>query len=202
MRISTLSALAGLLISVFISAVFMTADGKENLRENILRLHIPANSDSAADQEVKIKVRDKILLMSEEIFAGKTDRDEILLAAENNLQRFENAADEILSENGFPYKAHAELADMYFDDRTYDSFFVPHGEYTALRITLGSGRGKNWWCVMYPALCLPCFSENTGTEEIISDSSISEEGEKILNSSESQLEIKFFLVEFIEELIN
>ncbi len=200
MKIHTLPALLGLVISLFLSASAATADGSENLRQNVLRLHIPANSDSAADQNVKMKVRDRILSMSDEIFSNCKTREDILSAAEENLPEIEKAADEILIENGFSYRSHAEITDMYFDDRTYESVFVPHGNYTALRITLGSGRGQNWWCVMYPALCLPCFSDDENSEETISESNISDEGEDILNSSEEEIHVKLYIAELLEKL--
>lgn len=193
MKIHTFTVLFALVVSVMFSAVAKTAMGYENLCENVLRLHIVANSDSDTDQDVKLKVRDEILSLSHDIFGNASTYDEILSAAEENLPVFEETANRVLSENGFEYAAHAEIARMYFDNRTYDSFYVPEGEYTALRITLGSGEGKNWWCVMYPALCIPCFAED--------DALIDENGEEILDSSENEIKVKFYLAELLEKLI-
>lgn len=196
MKIHTFTVLFALISSLMFSAVTSTALGHENLCENVLRLHIPANSDSDEDQSIKLKVRDEILNMSQDIFKGMETYDEILSAARENLPEFEVAADRVLKENGFDYTAHAEIADMYFENRTYGKYYVPEGNYTALRITLGSGKGKNWWCVMYPALCIPCFSEGNENEELID-----ENGEKILNSSEDEIKIKFYLAMIFEKLI-
>lgn len=125
----------------------------EKLEDSILRLHIIANSDSRQDQEVKLEIRDAILEEYSEKLDGK-NLDEAITLASENLNGIEETANRILAEKGFDYRADAKLTSMYFNTRYYDNYTTPAGQYTAVRITLGEGAGKNWWCVLYPSLCL------------------------------------------------
>lgn len=167
---------AGLVLAVAVSNICsFVHDGKnlDDLRDSVLRLHILADSDSREAQEVKLRVRDSLLERSDEIFGKASDMDEALENAEEKLELIEEIAGETLSENGYYYEASAELADMYFEERTYGDITMPAGKYRTLRIVLGSGCGKNWWCVMYPPLCLPAaLSEDE--EESIDDSGTEE----------------------------
>ena len=157
----------------------------EDLRENVTRLHIIANSDSDADQAVKIKIRDAILEKARE---GKTDTSD-----------FEEIAEKTLRQNGFTYAARAQMGEFYFPEKSYKDMTFPAGEYHGLRVVLGDGEGKNWWCVMNPPLC---FSEDT-------DGAMSEEGQtKLKNALNGETyeiitqkpEIRFKIVEIFGEL--
>lgn len=117
----------------------------DELSDGIVRLHIIANSDSAEDQAVKIKVRDAVLEKMEEL----DDKRE----AEEKIPEFEKIAREVLEENGFSYGASAEYGNFEFPTKYYDNFALPKGNYDAVRIKLGKAEGKNWWCVLFPPLC-------------------------------------------------
>lgn len=196
----TLAAAAGLIVSLLCASVNDVYGHYENITQNVLRLHIPANSDSDEDQQVKLAVRDELISRSEDIFADCITREEVLAAASDNLDQFESIADEVLAENGFDYTAEAELAEMHFDKRIYGDLTVPEGDYTALRITLGSGEGHNWWCVMYPPLCLPCFADKS-EEEMFDECCgyISEEEEDMLKNPD-KIEAKLYIAELIEKI--
>lgn len=125
----------------------------------VLRLHIPANSDSEEDQAIKLAVRDLLLEEYGDRLSGDGGLDEALARAEELLPEIERTASDFLRENGFGYGAKAELVDMRFTTREYDRLILPAGNYKALRVTLGSGEGQNWWCVIFPQLCLPAVSE-------------------------------------------
>ncbi len=141
-------------------------DGKEldSLRENVLRLHILANSDSDNDQRLKLCVRDALLEHSEEIFGGAESFEEARRIAEDKLELAEEIAVKALAENDCNDSVTAEVTEMYFDERTYDDITMPAGEYSALRIKIGEAEGHNWWCVMYPALCIPAAGNETAQE--------------------------------------
>ncbi len=196
----TFAAIFGLIVSLMCASVSEVYAHYENITSNVLRLHIPANSDSDEDQAVKIAVRDEIIDRSEDFFGGCETREEVLAAAEENLDEFEKIADSVLAENGFDYTSHAQLAEMQFDERVYGDLTVPAGEYTALRITLGTGEGHNWWCVMYPPLCLPCFADRS-EEEIFDECGdyISDEEEDMLKEP-GKIKVKLFIVELIENI--
>ncbi|MGN1415289.1 MAG: stage II sporulation protein R [Oscillospiraceae bacterium] len=196
----TLAAAAGLILSLLCASVCDVYEHYENITRNVLRLHIPANSDSDEDQEIKLAVRDELISRSEDIFADCTTREEVLAAARDNLDEFEAIADEVLSENGFDYTSKAQLAEMHFDKRVYGDLTVPEGDYTALRITLGSGEGHNWWCVMYPPLCLPCFADKS-EDELFDECGeyISDEEEEMLKDPD-RIEAKLYIAELIEKI--
>ncbi|MDE6834965.1 MAG: stage II sporulation protein R [Ruminococcus sp.] len=152
-------------IGGFILAVILSNTGSfirdgmelDNLRNSVLRLHILAESDSEHDQNLKLKVRDELLK------SGILDGAENLSDAENiareRLPEIVSISEKTLMENGCNLPVTAELTDMYFDERVYGDITMPEGDYKALRIKIGSAKGHNWWCVMYPPLCLPMACE-------------------------------------------
>lgn len=174
---------AAMAICVSMSAYSESA--AEDLKGNVTRLHIIANSDSDADQEVKIKVRDAILEKAREGNANTSDFAEI--------------AEDTLRENGFTYTAKAETGEFYFPEKSYKDMTFPAGEYHGLRVILGDGAGKNWWCVMNPPLC---FTEDA-------DGKMSADGQaelkNALNGETYEIitqkpEIRFKIVEIFGEL--
>ncbi len=155
----------------FFTGGFLTfAENCEKVCSEVLRLHIPANSDSEEDQAIKLRLRDYVL--SE--FSGELGECGNLEEAEEKarelLPEIERKSTEFLEENGFFYGAKAELVTMDFTTREYDRLILPAGKYRAIRITLGSGEGHNWWCVIFPQLCLPAaceIPENENAEEVL-----------------------------------
>ena len=119
-----------------------------------LRLHILANSDSLADQAVKLKVRDAILRETGEEFSGVLTEQGAEAAVNRNLSRIEETADRVLRDNGFSYGVSSELGTFDFPEREYAERTYPAGKYRALRLKLGNGEGHNWWCVLFPPLCM------------------------------------------------
>ena len=125
-------------------------------------MHILANSDSPADQALKLEVRDRLLASSEELFGEEIDFDHLEETVSGQLGRIEALAEEVLAENGASYSVSAQLVNMPFDARTYGELTMPAGNYDAIRVTIGAAKGQNWWCVMYPPLCLPAASDVVG----------------------------------------
>lgn len=161
-RISCAVMAAGLVLTIIISNFsLLVRDGKEldELRSSVLRLHILADSDSKSDQQLKLMVRDALLDDSEEIFGDADSLEAAEANAREKLALIEAVAEETLRENGCNDEVSAEVTDMYFDERVYGDITMPAGDYRALRVTIGSAQGRNWWCVMYPPLCLPAACE-------------------------------------------
>lgn len=125
------------------------------------RLHILANSNSNEDQQVKLKVRDAVLVAMKDVAKCKnaSEAEEYI---KNNIGIILETANETLAQNGFDYTATAQTGNFHFPEKTYKDVTYPEGNYEALRIILGDGKGNNWWCVMFPPLCL---SEVTDTED-------------------------------------
>lgn len=176
-KILCAAAAAGLVLTIVISNFAgIVSDGKklDNLRNSVLRLHILADSDSRSDQQLKLMVRDTLLEHSGEIFGSADSLEAAEASAEANLGLIEELAEETLLANGCTDNVTAELATMYFDERVYGDITMPAGDYRALRVTIGSAQGKNWWCVMYPPLCIPAacsdeVSDNKEAEEELFD---------------------------------
>lgn len=149
-----LALIFGFICSVFWSMASFDASCEE-LRDNVLRLHIIANSDSQADQELKLKIRDAVLAQSDALFEESANLNSALEKAEENLLVYEKIANRVIAEEGLNYKATAKIGKTFFETREYDDFTLPAGEYDALILEIGEARGKNWWCVIFPSVCVP-----------------------------------------------
>ena len=121
--------------------------------EEYLRIHIRADSNEATAQAVKYSVRDKVVEFLTPVVAECPTKQDAMLGVESRLQEIAQVATAVLREKGYAYSASAELERESFPTRVYDGYTLPAGEYSALIIRLGSGRGDNWWCVVYPPLC-------------------------------------------------
>lgn len=146
--------------TIFLTGMTDFIRAGESVREEVLRLHIIANSDSEADQEVKLRVRDAILQAGAAVFDGSVSAKEAEIKITPEMDHITARAEEILRENGFSYGAAAELSYEFFDTRAYGDVTLPAGNYRAVKIILGEGKGKNWWCVMFPPLCLPAAAQS------------------------------------------
>lgn len=121
--------------------------------ENLIRLHIIANSDSEADQALKRAVRDEIVKRTSGLFRGARDYSAAREVVQNNLRMIENIGQEKVYAAGFSYPVRAEFGRYPFPAKTYGSLMLPPGKYQAVRVVIGEGKGKNWWCVLFPPLC-------------------------------------------------
>ncbi|MBE6859956.1 MAG: stage II sporulation protein R [Ruminococcus sp.] len=158
-----------LIASILISNFVVTGQRLDNLRNNVLRIHILANSDSDEDQRLKLCVRDTLLEHSEEIFGSSLSLEKAVENAEDGLAEAEKIAQAVIYENGFDYSVTAEIDNIYFNERQYGDITMPKGMYKALRIKIGEAEGHNWWCVMYPPLCIPVADKVTESEEVKED---------------------------------
>lgn len=119
-----------------------------------LRLHIKANSNSKEDQAIKLSVRDAILAVSRDGIIQCEDYASACAYIKDSLEIINKTADKVLTDGGFGYKAYAQVGVFHFPDKTYQGKVYPEGDYQALSVTLGKGEGENWWCVMFPPLCI------------------------------------------------
>lgn len=186
------SLLCGMVCAIFLSfSGFNTAC--DDLRENVLRLHIIANSDSELDQQLKLKIRDRILENSEDIFSESNGIDEAVVTAKKSIGEIEKIANDVIKENGFKYTVTACVDDSYFETREYDDFVLPAGTYKSVVVNVGNAKGKNWWCVIFPEICLPACSDAR-----LSDT-VSENSAKIAENK-PRYEMRFKIVEIYEDL--
>ncbi len=153
-----------------------------NEYDGIIRLHVIANSDSVTDQNLKLKVRDAVIEEVGKLESSK-DINESRDWLKSHLDDLEDTAEEVIVENGCNYKASAELGVRWIPEKTYGDMYFPAGNYEALTITLGKGEGQNWWCVLFPPLCLI-----TEDEEELAEMGI---------DSEDQIQVKSWLKEIL-----
>lgn len=168
--------------------------GQKELSSQLVRLHVIAESDSDEDQAVKLKVRDAVLeyLVPKLKTAGSvSDASNIIT---DNLPNLGETAEKVLSGEGHESSAAATLSVESYPTRVYDGFALPAGEYLSLRIVLGAGRGHNWWCVVFPPLCM------TSAEDEDAFSALSGEAKKLILSDDGGYTLKFRLIEWYELL--
>lgn len=183
--------LAGLIFTMATAGIRRAVSASAQVKTDTLRLHIIANSDSDFDQELKLKVRDRVLEYTGELFAevsGKTEAEALAKYSANDIKA---AAEEVIAESGANYSVSVEITNMWFETRSYDGFTLPAGDYDAVRIIIGAGEGHNWWCVMYPPLCLP------GAEN-----ALQKYGENAKFVTGDEFEIRFAFLEWLESLKN
>lgn len=175
-----------------------------NLSDSVFRLHIIANSDSSADQELKLKVRDKIIEYMNTLSSNSSDKKDVISIVNNHLDSFKEIALNTIKENGYNYDVNIEIGNFHFPTKSYGDISFPAGNYDALKIEIGDAIGQNWWCVLFPPLCfvnsstgvVPDDSKNTLKENINSESyEIISEGNNS-NDNTSDIKIKFKIIEF------
>ncbi len=130
------------------------------LSREVLRFHIVADSDSAEDQQLKLKVRDGIAELTDKLFKDAKSKQEAIEIANENKEQLRACAEQILQQEGCKDSVHIEIKNLYFPTKSYENVTFPAGNYDAIEITLGEGKGKNFWCVMFPALCVGAVSQD------------------------------------------
>lgn len=189
MKISKLFLPIFMVLTLLIGVCEPIISTSENISSKVLRLHILANSDSTEDQDLKIKVKNYILENTTDIFKGK-DLSENIEIAKENIRYFETLANEAIHLSGSKYKAKVSVVKEFFETRVYDDFTLPAGEYNSLKIEIGEGRGHNWWCIIYPSVCLSACSESMS--DYLTDDEM-----KLVDSGYTP---KFKLVEIYEKI--
>ncbi len=191
----TLILVLGFTLAAFLSSVIDFSSDLKEIRDNTLRIHILANSNDTFDQELKLSVRDEVLLACNNILQNsenKGESEEILI---RNLEELKAVAKETITVNGYDYSVDCTLSYVDFPEKTYGNITLPRGNYEALQIIIGEGEGENWWCMIYPQLCVATALSEENTE-YYDNSQI-----KIITQPE-EFEIKFKILEIFNRLFN
>lgn len=200
-HIMTISMLIGTAAAVLLGSFSAFAEECEEMPDRLFRLHILANSDSEEDQRLKYELRDYLLEDIDGIFKDCTTAEEAKSAAKDNLALIAKKSQEFVEEKGYGYTVKASVENTYFTTRRYGGFVAPAGDYDALRIVIGEGEGHNWWCVMFPPLCLGAVEKyERGGENAAGDllpDTLSEEMSKQIES-DRPFEIRFALFEWLK----
>ncbi len=192
-----LTLLALVLLGIY-QAGELIAD-KNELTNNLIRMHVVANSDTQSDQSVKLEVKDAIcayLQPAMEKLENKEMAQEYIL---NHMDEIKQVAQQVLTDLGKTAKVTVSMTKEAFDTREYDTFSLPSGVYDSLRIVIGEGEGKNWWCVAFPTLCVP------RTADDFTDAAVSSGFSDTITGTiqrEEKYEIRFYLLDLIGRIEN
>lgn len=191
-----------LLVVVLVAVAFFAGTlirDKKTLKDDIIRLHVVADSDSEADQAVKLQVRDAILAEMEQILATAEDKKDAFVLIAQSLDDLQETANEVLIALGVEDTAVVTLDEEAFPTRVYDTFSLPAGVYDSLRVTIGSGEGKNWWCVVFPKLCVPAATEEV--EDVAAGAGFSD-GLSASLTGQDGYQVRFFFLDCLGKLEN
>ncbi len=191
--------LLSLTIAAFVTLSFarFTMDEELEIYDKTLRLHIPANSDSEIDQNVKLKVRDEILKLLEKPLSYCESRDEAAEVVQNMTKDIEFTANKVLSDNGLDYKATAKVTTEYYPEKSYGDITLPAGTYRSLKIELGKADGQNWWCMLFPQVCVGTAKPS----ETLAEVGFTANQIRILTDHEDyEYVVKFKLLEVLDSL--
>lgn len=192
-----------IMIYFFISAKNYSNAMFQNISDDFLRLHVIANSDSTDDQILKYQVRDAVIEYMTPYFSDINNKQEALEILKSQQLNIENLATQIIHNNGYNYSIKISIGNFYFPTKEYSKITLPEGYYDALKIEIGNAEGQNWWCVMFPSLCI---IDNSCNFSEISDNilrqNLSDEEYSIINqeNSTTDIKIKFKLIELFENI--
>lgn len=176
---------------IAVTAITPLITMSEDISTKVFRLHILANSDSDEDQALKIKVRDKILDVSEDLYNNCSSVEDAVDISKDNISLFRETAQKVIAFYGYEYDTRVYVTKEYFDTRVYDDFTLPAGTYDSLKIEIGEGKGHNWWCVMFPSVCLSGCSDDF-------DETLTPEEQEMIKSG--KYVVRFKAVEIYEKI--
>lgn len=190
-----IKALCGAVVVCMVLSLCGFAGNCAVVRDSVVRLHVLANSDSEEDQTLKLKVRDAVTEAGAGVLDGVTDREQAEERLQDALPRLIETAQQCVYDEGYSYPVTAELTTMYFGTRTYDSGTFPAGRYRAVRFSIGEAKGKNWWCVMYPPLCVSAATDKASLSDVMS------EGACTIVNDAPRYAVRFKVVEWFETVL-
>ncbi len=184
-----------LTLMLTLTVAILPTDKDAAVYDDTLRLHILANSDSEVDQAIKYSIRDKILEKYGNTLKDAESFDDAEERIESIIPKIESDVDTWLKEAGYSYTSEVTLGVEWYDTREYENFSLPKGYYTSLRVMLGNADGQNWWCVMYPPLCLDVACEDAPKDDAVTGYS----KEEYLLISDNGYKIKFKMLELFSD---
>jgi len=173
---------------------------REDISNNVFRLHVIANSNSNEDQNLKYLVRDELIKYMDALCKNVSSKEEAIKIAKENKDEFYNIAQKVIYDNGFNYDVNIDIGNFSFPTKSYGDIALPAGFYDALKVEIGSSSGQNWWCVMFPSLCFVDITEGIIPEESKQDlqNNMNEEEYNLISSDSFEFKLKFKLVELFE----
>lgn len=192
-------------IVVFIFLGLMPIHGEADIYDNVVRLHVIANSDSEEDQSLKMKVRDELLEVVSDFVGECKNIDEATAVIEKNIEKIRQSALECIDKEGYEYNVDVILGKEEYPTKNYEGFCFPSGEYLSLRVIIGEGKGQNWWCVLFPPLCMSAASEEkriSAEEALINVGFTSEQYKIITDSEDATYVVRFKILEAAQKVFS
>ena len=176
--------------------------GEEEIYDTVVRLHVLANSDSEEDQALKLKVRDAVLEITAPMLADCSSQSEAQSLLETHKEEIQAAAERVIAAEGYAYPVSILLGLEDYPERDYDSFCFPAGTYLSLRVCIGDAEGQNWWCCLFPPLCLgtATASAETAEEEFVSVGLTPSQYKIITESDKPVYKVRFKILEVIQSI--
>lgn len=186
-------------LALFVACLVCTAMWAEatqvRLASQVIRLHVLANSDSEKDQALKLEVRDRVLETTSALLAGETEPQAAAVLLNQHLDDIAQTAAQEISAQGHDDRVEVRLEQTWFPTRQYQGISLPAGNYLALRVLIGAAEGHNWWCVVFPNLCLPAVSERALEASTLTPGQIS-----LLQEEETSYVFRFKTLELWQSL--
>ena len=187
------------LLLSFVFTLGTAISQKNQLQESVIRLHVVADSDSVQDQQIKLQVRDALTSKLESVMERMPDLETAKTYLQEQLPELERIANDVLVRAGNSCRAVVSLAQEAFSTRAYDTFSLPAGVYESLRVTIGSGEGRNWWCVVFPTLCVSATAD--GFEDTAAGAGFSDQLTDTL-TGKPQYRVRFFILDCLGRMEN
>jgi stage II sporulation protein R len=193
MKQHSMRALLCFSLALFIFFILSPIAGADDLYSSVIRIHVLASSDSEKDQELKLAVRDALIQFAGQEFSQCKTKEQAQAMVLNKKEAMETLATEILLQNGCDDSVEICLTEEYYPTREYEKLRLPEGRYLSLQVKIGQGQGKNWWCILFPPLCLDSAAS---AEDALMDAGMTEENVKTVTAGRKQYRIRFKIVEW------
>lgn len=190
--------LVGLFCIALVGLCFYLDTEQNELAEKMLRLHVLANSDSDEDQALKLRVRDQVLTVVQPWLESKPNVTEVEKTLREKAPELQRQAENVIRDAGYDYPVTVSVEHTWFPTRQYDNFSLPAGKYDSLRVIIGEGKGHNWWCVVFPPLCLAATTETVSQNA--EEAGLSDKDVLLILEDNDEYVIKFKAIELWEHL--
>ncbi len=192
-----------ILCIVCLAAMFILSalpiHGEEKIYDSVVRFHVLANSDSEDDQALKLKVRDEVLLLTAPALEGCTSREDAQEILSDLIPQIKETAAEVIKSEGYSYPVDAVIDEEYYPTKEYESCSFPEGEYMSLRIIIGEGEGQNWWCCLFPPLCLSSATRKEENEDAFISVGLTGEQYKVITETDTpKYKVRFKILEVFQ----
>ncbi len=188
------------ILTLALTFSLLPVHGETAIYDTVVRLHVVANSDSAEDQALKLKVRDSVIAAVNPAVKDCKSQAEAVSAIENIMPDIESAARAAIDEQGYSYPVSVKLSEEYYPTKTYETCAFPEGEYVSLRVLIGESEGQNWWCCLFPPLCLSAATpdDNTSNEDAFISVGLTSDQYKLVTETDNpKYKIRFKILETI-----